>query len=547
MSEGEEHGQKHGHSGEVWAAASSTRLDEALSLLGRPPGMDVEGQDPAAALRVSEARFRALADNIAQLAWMADGSGWIFWYNKRWFDYTGTTLEDMKGWGWQQVHHPDHVDRVVAKIRDHFATGEAWEDLFPLRGRDGEYRWFLSRALPVRDATGQLVCWFGTNTDVTEQRAAEQRLREVDRRKNEFIAMLGHELRNPLAAIRSATDFLHAWRAPEPQLKEALQVLERQSAHMAHLVDGLLDASRIAHGKIELDLTNLDLRALTAQAVQDHLAAAQRRGLAIVSELAEGPLRMMGDSTRMTQVLENLLGNAIKFSQPGGAIIVSLCAEEGQLVLRVRDAGAGIRPELLGRIFHPFEQEAQEVARSAGGLGLGLAVTKGLVELHNGTIEACSDGVGQGAQFSVFIPAVDSPEEELGVEATSPQPAPMRVLIVEDNVDAAVMLSLLLRRRGYDVRLAHLATEGLELLRQQSVDLVLCDLGLPDMSGHHFAAAVRAESEFSHLRLVALTGYGQEDDVRRSRAAGFDAHLTKPIHIDTLERALADLSSVATP
>jgi PAS domain S-box-containing protein len=497
------------------------------------------------ALRASEERFRLLADNIAQLAWMADAEGWIFWYNRRWFDYTGTTLQDMEGWGWRKVHHPDHVERVVDKIQRSFESGEAWEDLFPLRGKDGGYRWFLSRAMPIRNAAGQLLCWFGTNTDVTEQRRAEERLREGDRRKNEFIAMLGHELRNPLAAIRNAAALIDSLQIDQPQLQQAMRVLERQSTHMARLIDGLLDASRIAHGKIELARAPVDLSVLVHRVLQDLAVQAQARTIALQLDAAPGPFWMFGDATRLTQVIENLVGNALKFSAEGATVTVRLERVQDHGVLSVRDQGQGIRPEMLSRIFQPFEQELQDVSRPEGGLGLGLAVAKGLVELHAGRIEARSEGVGKGAELVVTLPLMatepDCPSPSpgpTGFDKPAQSPA-LVVLIVEDNVDAGTMLSLLLERRGHSVCLVHTGQEGLAELRARRFDAVLCDLGLPDMSGHDFARTVRSEAGLSHLLLIATTGYGQRQDKERSHSAGFDRHLTKPVDIVALEQALA--------
>lgn len=492
------------------------------------------------AVRASEERFRLLADNIAQLAWMADEKGWIFWYNRRWFEYTGTTLQEMEGWGWRKVHHPDHVEHVTQKIRHSFQTGEAWEDLFPLRGRDGEYRWFLSRALPIRNEAGELLCWFGTNTDVTEQREVEQRLLEADRRKNEFIAMLGHELRNPLASIRSAADVIEGLTIEQPQLQQALCVLQRQSTHMARLIDGLLDASRIAHGKIDLKLEPVQLSTLVNQVLRDQTSVAAARNLMLRAEVEPNPTWVLGDATRITQVVENLVGNAIKFSRAPAAVAVRLEREDGWARLSVRDEGQGIRPAMLARIFEPFEQEAQGASRSAGGLGLGLAVAKGLVELHGGNIEAHSEGADKGAQFVVRLPLVAAPDTSDAAQNAAHDDRQLCILIVEDNVDAGTMLSLLLERRGHQVTLAHEGQDGLDLLRERTFDVALCDLGLPDMSGYEFAQAVRSQPALTDLLLIATTGYGQKQDQERSAEAGFNLHLTKPVNMALLEQALAE-------
>lgn len=526
---------------ELRAQLARGRTGEA-SAPGEPCQEAADGEpETHRALRESEARFRTLADNIAQLAWIADGQGWIFWYNKRWFDFTGTSLQDMAGWGWQSVHHPDHVERVVAKIRRSFDTGEEWEDTFPLRAMDGSYRWFLSRALPIRGQDGRIVRWFGTNTDVTEQREAEERLHGIDRRKNEFIAMLGHELRNPLAAIRNATAVLKGCETDNPELLQALGVLQRQSNHMASLVDGLLNVSRIARGKIDLHRRSIDLREIVGFVAQDQGVIAQSQGLSFHWERPDEPIWVYGDPIRLTQVFENLVGNAIKFSSPPGHVAVRV-ERTHQAIVRVIDSGRGIRPEMLTRIFQPFEQEEQPAARTAGGLGLGLALAKGLVDMHDGQIEAHSVGVGTGAEFVVHLPLTQPPHAQPSTVQKTEVTA-HRLLLVEDNVDAAAMLRFLLQKRGHQVAVVHRAADGLEHLGHHAVDMVICDLGLPDMSGLEFARSVRAQASLEAVHLVALTGYGQSRDRRRSREAGFNAHLTKPVDVDAIERLMLERQS----
>lgn len=496
------------------------------------------GGHAADALQESENRFRTLADNIAQLAWMADGDGWIFWYNKRWFDFTGTSLDEMVGWGWRDVHHPDHIDRVLALYQSRLRDGEAWEDLFPLRGADGEYRWFLSRALPIRDQSGNIVRWFGTNTDVTEQRAVAEQLRDAHKRKDEYIAMLGHELRNPLAAIRNAADVIGSFKLDEPQLVRALGALNRQTNHMGKLLDGLLEVTRIARGKIELDWSAVDVRALTLAVMEDMDSVARERAVELQAEVGDQSVWVWGDPVRLVQVLENLLGNAIKFSSRGGCVRVRLRREGEQVAVQVKDWGAGIGGEMLDQVFQPFVQGAQNVARESGGLGLGLAVAKGLMDLHGGSIEVDSPGLGEGAEFTLRMKVTTAPVEEAATEARPH--AVRRVMIVEDNEDAAAMLAMLLKRRGHEVQTVARAEAGLVSLREGPVDVVVCDLGLPDMSGHDFAAAVRSDAQIGGVRLIALSGYGQAADRERSLAAGFDAHLTKPANVDALEAAMLD-------
>lgn len=352
--------------------------------------------------------FKQLADNIPQLAWITDAQGSIYWYNERWFAYTGSTLEAMAGWGWQAVHHPDHVQRVIDKFKRHIACGEPWEDTFPLRGRDGGFRWFLSRAFPLRNAEGEVVRWFGTNTDITEQLHAQQVLREAAERKDEFIVTLAHELRNPLAPIRTSADVLAAHPSADARCRKLTEIIRRQVAHMARLIDDLLDTAQISRRRLALDMTTVDLCTVVRAAVEDYAAALQAAGIQCTFEGTD-PLPVRADAERLTQAMVNILQNAIRYA-PNSAVDIRAYAdpERSQAVVTVRDEGQGIRPELLPTLFQPFAQEAQDGARSHGGLGLGLALVRGLIELHGGTVVARSDGPGRGATFELRLPLIES-------------------------------------------------------------------------------------------------------------------------------------------
>lgn len=349
-------------------------------------------------------QFQDLADNIAQLAWMTDARGWIYWYNQRWFKYTGTTLAQMEGWGWQAVHHPDHLARVAEKFRHHLQTGEPWEDTFPLRAADGRYRWFLSRAFPLRDASGTIVRWFGTNTDVTEQMQAQAELRDADRRKDVFIATLAHELRNPLAPIRTSADILRRLAATDPKVAPLVDIIGRQTSHLAKLTNDLLDVAQISRQRLWLDLVPLDLGELARSTAEDYRSSLEDQGIVLSVEVG-GQLPVLGDRVRLNQALGNLLQNARRHA-PDSTVAVRAFADPSarEAVVRVEDDGAGIRADLLPRLFQSFEQEVQDEARSKGGLGLGLSVVKGLIELHGGRVAAYSEGPGRGSAFEFRLP-----------------------------------------------------------------------------------------------------------------------------------------------
>jgi len=374
------------------------------------------------ALRESEERFRTLADNMSQLAWMADKKGWVFWYNQRWYDFTGTTLSQMQGEGWKAVHHPDHVDRVVERIHQSWDTGEVWEDTFPLRGKNGQYRWFLSRALPVRDANGSIVRWFGTNTDVTEQRAAEQALKEADRRKDEFLAVLSHELRNPLAPLRHGLEIQRLAGSDMRLAEKARSMMERQVIHLVRLVDDLLDISRITCGKLELKCARIELQQTIRGAVEtvEPLLRAARHELRL--NLPNDPIMVSADVVRLTQVFTNLLNNAVRYTPPGGHVSIEATAHGDEVAVTVTDDGVGIPAHMLERVFDPFMQARRAGESTQGGLGLGLSLARSFVMLHGGTIQAQSGGDGCGSCIVVRLPTSSGGADEAGNDDVRSRP-----------------------------------------------------------------------------------------------------------------------------
>ena len=349
------------------------------------------------ALAASEARFRAIADNIPNLAFMADPQGAIYWFNQRWLDYTGASLHENRGEGWMRAHHPDHSARVVAGWKRACETGRAWEDTFPLRSADGRWRWFLSRAEPIRDAAGRIERWFGTNTDVTEQH-------EADARKNEFLAMLAHELRNPLAPVLNAARYLQRGAKLDEAGTRALDMIERQARQMGRLVDDLLEVSRITRGRIDIRPEPMLLGTAVDAAAETLRNSIDARGQRLEIALPAQPLRLSADPVRIAQILENLLANASKYTPAGGEIRVVARSLGGQAEVRVTDTGIGIAAADLDRVFEPFVQLDATLDRSQGGLGIGLALVAQLVRLHGGSVQAESAGLGKGACFVLRLP-----------------------------------------------------------------------------------------------------------------------------------------------
>ena len=373
---------------------------------------------------------------------------------------------------------------------------------------------------------------------------ADEALREADRRKDEFLALLGHELRNPLAGIVSGVEVLNQIGALDPQVVEVRGIIGRQANHMTRLIDDLLDVSRIVRGKIVLRSERLDLAALTRQTVADHRALVEQGGLVLDTDVAPGPLWVEGDSARLAQILGNLLNNAIKFTDRGGHVGVRLRsdAEGKHALIDVSDTGIGMTPDTVASLFAPFAQAEETLARSRGGLGLGLAVVKGLVELHHGAVTAESSGPSQGSTFTVRLPQSAAPKaQRAAAQNGASEPLRLRVLVIDDNSDVAAGMSTLLKMNGHDVAVASDGPSGIVVARQFGPDVVLCDIGLPgEMNGYGVARALRGDVDLKSSYLVAVTGFGQEDDRRLAAEAGFDRHLTKPVMYAALVEVLAE-------
>lgn len=719
-------GERIEHFETVRVAKDGSRLDISLTVSplrdheGRVVGASKVARDITQlkrntnALQESEAKFRHLAETIRQLAWMARPDGHIFWYNRRWYEYTGTTPEQMQGWGWQSVHDPSVLPTVMARWRESLSSGQPFEMVFPLRGIDGVFRPFLTRVNPLRNDRGEIIYWFGTNTDISEQKRAEETtrfladasaalaeltdyestlqrvaglavpffadwcavdmqeadgsirrlavthsdtakvelakkhfrqyppqpsdlhgvmkvirtgesewvpiipeillrelshdeeqlgvirelglksficvplrsgsktlgtisfitaesgriydvtdlaaaedlahraviaienanllmaLKESDRRKDEFLAMLAHELRNPLAPIRNALQIFRGKGLPVPELQWATEVIDRQVHQMTRLVDDLLDMSRITSGKIELRKERIELAPVVNGVVDALRPLIDKWGHELTVTIPPQPIYLDADPTRLSQILSNLLNNAAKYTDHGGRIWLIAELEKDQILIRVKDTGVGIPCEMLPRIFEMFTQIDRTLERSEGGLGIGLTLVQQLVEMHGGSVEARSDGPGSGSEFVLRLPvAKNAVKPGSTAECQDAKAPPCRILVVDDNRDAADTLCMLLRMTGHDV---HTAYDGLEAIGAAATfqpQVVLLDIGLPKLNGYNVARRLREQNGGSELVLVALTGWGQEEDRRRSKEAGFDHHLTKPPEFAELQKILA--------
>ena len=714
-------------------------------------------------LRDSEAQFRQLAETIPNLAWMAHPDGEIFWYNRRWYEYTGTTPAEMAGWGWQRVHDPKSLPRVLERWRASLGSGAPFDMVFPLKGRDGVFRPFLTLVNPLRGPDGRIQFWFGTNTDVSAQKRAEDTaqfladvsaalaelvdprdtlrrvatlavprfadgcavdliaedasaapgagetgpreagpreagsretglretgpretglseagareagagsaggrlerlavvhanpdrarqarelfdrhpprlanargvgrvlasgeadwaedvddavlqavaedaghlrllralglrsylcvplrlrdrtlgtitfitaesgrrygpddlrvaedlarritvalenarlyhaLQEADRRKDEFLATLAHELRNPLAPVRTGLEVLKL-APPGPVADAARAMMERQLGHMVRLVDDLLDVSRVSRGKLELKKTRITLQVVLDAALETSRPALEAGRHTLRVSIPGEPVWLDADLTRLAQVVGNLLANAAKYTPDGGHVILDARREGNEALVSVSDDGLGIPPEMLDRVFEMFAQVNRTLDRAQGGLGIGLALVRRLVDMHGGTVTAASPGPGRGSTFTLRLPVADAIEVSARPPAGDAAPGGQRILVVDDNRDAAESLSLMLELSGHDVRSAHDGPAALEIVRGFIPEVVFLDIGMPGMDGYAVARRLRADSGLAGAVLVALTGWGSEDDKRRAGEAGFDHHLTKPVAAQEVVEVLA--------
>ncbi|WP_193615663.1 ATP-binding protein [Massilia sp. YMA4] len=514
---------------------------------GAVSGIFVEGSDvteavyASRALRESEQRLRQLANTIPQLAWMATPDGDIHWFNDRWFAFTGASSTQALQGGWRTWFHPDDLPRLMAAWNRSLVGGAPYEVTARMRAASGEYRSFLIVAAPLRDAEGNIVQWFGTNTDVTPIELAQQELKDANRRKDEFLAMLAHELRNPLAPIATAAELLRLGKLDDARIRQTSAVIGRQVEHMTKLVDDLLDVSRVTRGLVTLRRKTLDFNAVATEAVEQAGALMDARQHRLAMALpAEAPY-VHGDRTRLIQVLSNILNNAARYTPPGGQIALAVAVEGDEAIATVSDNGIGMPAQLLPHVFDLFTQAERSPDRSQGGLGLGLALVKSLVELHGGRVSASSAGAGQGSRFRVCLPTVAAPgasAPDVPRDTTVPHGGRRPLMVVDDNADAAQTLAMLLDAAGYAVTVCGGAAEALELVRQQVPALMFVDIGLPGMDGYELVQRLRALPELAGTCIVALTGYGQPEDRARALAAGFDEHLVKPVQAKAIYEVL---------
>ncbi len=622
----------------------------------------------------SEEEFRVLANNISQLAWMTDETGAINWYNQRWHDYVGMNLQETSGWKWKRVHHPDHADRVVKHLKACIDAGESWEDTFPLRRYDGEYRWFLSRAVPIKNESGKIISWFGTNTDITEKlirekalqeseeklrlamttndlgsfeyyfqkekttwddslkeiwglrqnenltqeifwdgvhdedkayvkdcldraingdndgyyhaeyrvvnrlneniswveatgqtiyengkavkmigmvinitdrkemeenlQMAVQGLRENDTRKDEFLSILGHELRNPLGALSGSIEILSKTVEKNDKL---FGVMRHSVATMGRLLDDLLDLNRISEGKIQLSKTPVEIETLIDNVLNTVQSKIDEKKHKLKMSIEPG-LLVYGDATRLEQVLTNLIVNACKYTPSGGKISLATKQSGANIKIEIQDNGLGIDQKLLKKIFQPFYQYKHE-GRASAGLGIGLALSKKLVELHDGKIRAFSDGDDKGSTFTVTLPALSHDNINYNTDEIESAGHDIRenlkVLIIEDNEELLYTMPILLEFLNCKTKTANNGKDGIKLVKTFKPDAMLVDIGLPSMTGYEIVRKLRQDGYKGMM--IAMSGYGHTKAKREAEKAGFDYHMAKPADLNEIARLLSKI------
>jgi len=532
-------------------------------------------QRAEAELLASEQRYRFLAESLPLIVWSARPDGWIDYYNRRWHEYTGMTLEQTRGWGWQRVLHRDDVEQCLRRWTTAVERGKRFEIEYRFRrSSDGAYRWHLGRAVPQYDEEGRIVKWFGTCTDIDDQKrleeerlqllAREQEARRVaeaaNRTKDEFLAVVSHELRTPLTAVIGWTHLLRSKQLEETASERALETIERNAMAQTQIIDDLLDISRIIVGKLNLDIQPVDLISVAEAAINAIGPAAEAKGIHIQTVFDPSTASVSGDPHRLQQVLGNLLSNAVKFTPEGGRVEVRLTRLDSRMEIKVSDTGKGISPEFLPFVFDRFRQADSTATRAHGGLGLGLAIVRHLVELHGGTVQVESRGEGQGATFTVQLRTwvtrehLSSPvahTEQVRRRAESsllitcpPELTDIRVLVVDDEPDALELLTVVLKQCGATVTGAHSVAEAIEVFERVRPHILVSDIGIPDEDGYELIRRVRAlEPERGGLTpAVALTAYAREEDRLRTLLAGYQIHLVKPVDPDELMAAVAGLA-----
>ncbi|MDZ8262818.1 ATP-binding protein [Nostoc sp. ChiQUE01b] len=517
-------------------------------------------------LRQSEERYRYLAEAIPQLVWTTKPNGECDFFNQNWCEYTGLTLEQSLGSGWLAALHPDDVQRADKVWSDAVKNSTIYNNEYRFkRATDGSYRWQLARGLPLKDEQGIVVKWFGTCTDIHEQKqilekrahlleleqVARAKAETANRIKDEFLAILSHELRTPLNAILGWSKLLQTRRLDETKTSEALATIERNAILQVQLIEDLLDISRILQGKLTLNITKINLKSTVLSALQTMQLAAETKLIEVNTVFEPGVGQIMGDSTRLQQVVWNLLSNAIKFTPRGGKVEVRLQETDGYAQIIVSDTGKGISADFLPFVFDYFRQADSTYTRNFGGLGLGLAIVRNIIEMHGGIVKADSHGEDKGAIFTVSLPLLADESPRLTDKqnypaflATNSLPLNgIRILVVDDDTDSRDFVAFVLEQDGAFVMAVSSADEALKTLAEVKPDVLVSDISMPDMDGYMLIHEVRTRTseQGGQIPAIALTAFARNNDYEKALKAGFQMHLSKPLNPEKLIAAIVKL------
>ncbi len=516
-------------------------------------------QKAIAALHLSERRFRTLADAVPNFIWINNAHGEADYLNSRWQEFTGTQLETQKGQSWVETTHPDDLEAVTATRTLGIQSGNPYEMECRIRRHDGVYRWHLVRVVPFKDEQDQLLYWYGTATDIDDAKQLYHQSKEANRIKDEFLAVLSHELRTPLNPIVGWSKLLRA-KPPDPiTLARGLETIERNARIQTQLIEDLLDVSRILRGKVSLNAQPVNLVTVIELALETVRLSAEAKSIRLEFDAVNYTNYItLGDSSRLQQVIWNLLSNAIKFTPNNGHVKVELTtdsthsvADQQSAKVTVRDTGKGINSDFLPYVFDSFRQADGSTTRTFGGLGLGLAIVRHLIELHGGTVEVTSLGAGKGSTFTVKLPLLKHKGERLrgeGDDSSSVFPsglplAGLRILLVDDERDTLDWMTVFLEQLGAIVQSASSAEKAFAAIGLFKPNILLSDIGMPEEDGYSLLKRVRSCENGSQISAIALTAYARLEDRERAIAAGFQDHLAKPIEPDQLINTLIKIGA----
>lgn len=527
------------------------------------------------ALRESNARYSAIVEAMPEILFTALPNGKSDFFNQKFYEYTGLSAKQASGFGWFNILHSDDAEETATLWRESVETGKPFETDYRFRGATGEYRWFRGRAVPLRDESGNISKWLGMCMDITQQKIVEQErenllFRERQARdlaesanlsKDEFIALISHELRTPLNAMLGWTNILRSQKVDEETFQQGLETIERSARSQVTLIEDLIDSAMISMGKMRIKPEKVNLESIIQSAIDVVLPAAEAKSISLQFEMEKLHDDLMGDSSRLQQVIWNLLSNAVKFTPDGGVVKVAVETVEKNVEITVSDSGQGISPELFPVIFDRFQQADLSRTKRFGGLGLGLSLVKQLVELHGGTVSVESEGEGFGASFTVSLPLKIRASGILKIsmlsalkksESTNTMQSSLkdlRVLVVDDDPDAREIAAIILRQKGAVVTQANSASQAFSIIsntdKDQLPELLISDIGMPDEDGYSLLRRIRAlpPEQGGHMPAIAVTAFTSADDRRRALETGFQSHVSKPIDTEELVQIVARLSN----